>query len=345
MVSTSLERPAVKKFALFTAVLFAAGTAPTFSENPPQTANAHQSKTILIVIGSAGTPEYGDAFARWASMWKKACEKGDAHSIVLGMETLKESSVRDQLKKQLTNQANNPAGSLWLVLIGHGTFDGRSAKFNLPGPDLSATELAQWLKPIHKPITIINTASASAPFINALSAPQRIIMTATKSGYEQNYTHFGQYLAEAITDTHADLDKDGQTSLLEAFLTAAKRLGQFYQAQGRIATEHPLLDDNADGLGTSHKWYNGITPIQKPHMKAPLDGYFAHQLHLVPSEAEKKIPPPLRIRRDQLEIEVIKLRNAMDSYSQDEYFAKLEKLLIEIAQIYDKVDKTEHKPR
>ncbi|MCH9022576.1 MAG: hypothetical protein IID32_07405, partial [Planctomycetes bacterium] len=113
----------------------------------------------------------------------------------------------------------------------------------------------------------------------------------------------------------------------------------------RIATEHPLLDDNGDGLGTSHKWYNGITPVHKSQIKSPLDGYRAHQLHLVPSEAEKKIPPPLRIRRDQLEIEVIKLRNAMDSYSQDEYFSKLEKLLIEIAQIYDKVDKTEFKPR
>jgi len=343
MVSTPLERPAVKKFALFTAILFAMGAAPTFSENPPQTANAHQSKTVLIVIGSAGTPEYGDAFARWASIWEKACEIGDANSIVLGMETLKESSVRDQLKKQLSNHANKSSGSLWLVFIGHGTFDGRSAKFNLPGPDLSATELAQWLKPIHKPITIINTASASAPFINALSAPQRIIMTATKSGYEQNYTHFGQYLAEAIADPQADLDKDGQTSLLEAFLTAAKHLDEFYQAQGRIATEHPLLDDNGDGLGTSHKWYNGITPVQKPHMKATLDGYLAHQLHLVPSEAEKKIPPLLRNRRDQLEMEVIKLRNSMDSYSQEEYFSKLEKLLIEIAQIYDRVDNAEQK--
>lgn len=340
-----MERPAVKLFTSFTAVIFVMGVTLAFSETPHQKTNPHQSKTVLIVIGSAGTPQYGSAFTRWASMWEKACDKGDANSIIVGGDTLKKSSDRDLLKKLLFNQANDPTGSLWLVFIGHGTFDGRSAKFNLRGPDISATELAKWLKPVHKPITIINTASASAPFINALSAPQRIILTATKSGYEQNYTHFGKYLAEAITDPQADLDKDDQTSLLEAFLTASKRLDEFYQSQGRIATEHPLLDDNGDGLGTNHKFYNGITPVQKSEIKSPLDGYRAHQLHLIPSEAEKKIPPPLRSRRDQLEMEVIKLRNSKDSYSQEEYFSKLETLLIEIAQIYDQVDKVEHNSR
>ena len=331
----------MKQITLFTAILFTIGISSVFSQNPTKNTTP-QTKTVLIIIGSAGTPEYGEVFAEWTSKWQKACEKGNANSIVVGMEPLKETTDHDQLKKLLRNQENSPSDSLWLVFIGHGTFDGRSAKFNLRGPDLSAAELAKWLKPIHKPITIINTASASAPFINALSAPQRIILTATKSGYEQNYTHFGKYLAEAITDPQADLDKDDQTSLLEAFLTASKRLDEFYQSQGRIATEHPLLDDNGDGLGTNHKFYNGITPVQKSEIKSPLDGYRAHQLHLIPSEAEKKIPPLLRSRRDQLEMEVIKLRNSKDSYSQEEYFSKLETLLIEIAQIYDQVDKVEH---
>src|SRR5213076_1421481 len=133
--------------------------------------------------------------------------------------------------------------------LGHGTFDRRSAKFNLRGADLSADELAKWLAPVHRPLVVIDAASASGPFIKALSGPDRVIVTATRSGDEQNATRFGGFLADAVSDPLADLDKDGQTSLLEAFLVAAKRVDASYTEAGLLATEHALLDDNGDGLG------------------------------------------------------------------------------------------------
>ena len=104
------------------------------------------------------------------------------------------------------------------MLIGHGTFDGREAKFNLRGPDVTDVELADWLLPFKRPVVVINCASASGPFINRLSGANRVVVTATKSGNEINFARFGQYIAEAIADPRADLDKDGQVSLLEAFL-------------------------------------------------------------------------------------------------------------------------------
>ena len=43
---------------------------------------------------------------------------------------------------------------------------------------------------------MINCASASGPFINRLSGPNRVVIVATKSGFEMNFSRFGEYLAE-----------------------------------------------------------------------------------------------------------------------------------------------------
>jgi len=307
--------------------------------------------TVIVVVGAAGTPEYAAQFAQWAGLWEKAAAKGGTNFASIGLDdieasddsslALQQRTDRTALQEILAKESGQSAAALWLIFIGHGTFDGRAAKFNLRGPDVSADDLAEWLRPFSRPLVVINTASSSAPFLNAMSGSNRIIITATKSGFEQNYARFGQYLAEAIAEPVADLDKDGQTSLLEAFLTASARVAEFYSASGRLATEHSLLDDNGDGLGTRPDWFRGIRPVQKAADGASLDGYRAAQFHLVCSQAENKMPPELRARRDGLELEVIKLRDAKESFSEDEYFSKLEKLLCDIAQIYEQADKAD----
>ena len=160
-----------------------------------------------------------------------------------------------------------------------------------------------------------------------------------------NFSRFGQYLAAAIANPDADLDKDGQTSLLESFLIAANQLAEFYSSAGRLATEHPLLDDNGDGFGTPPDWYRGIQPVKKAEEDAAIDGYRAHQIHIVKSDFENKIPLQLRDKRDELELEVYKLRQTKDSnsISQDEYFTKLEKVLTEIGTIYGQVEDSNSK--
>ncbi len=195
---------------------------------------------MLIVVGAPGEEEFGKRFSQWAKLWQQAAERGGANLVTIGLEQKKESTDRDRLKQALADEPKEGPGELWLVLIGHGTFDGKEAKFNLTGPDLTATELAEGLKPFHRPLAVIDTAAASGPFLSKLSASNRVIITATRSGHEQNYARFGQYLSEAIADPAADLDKDGQTSLLEAFLTAARRTAEFYQVEGRLATEQPV---------------------------------------------------------------------------------------------------------
>jgi len=324
---------------LLVGMLVLSGTVSSSQITEPE---KQQNPVVIVVVGAAGTPEYAAQFTEWAALWEKACSKGHARFISIGLDETKGSSDHIRLQEILKNETKQNPAALWLVFIGHGTFDGRTAKFNLRGPDVSADELAEWLKPFLRPVAVINAASSSAPFLSRLSGQERVVITATKSGFEQNYARFGRYLADSIADPKADLDKDGQTSLLEAFLTASNRVDEFYSAAGRLITEHALLDDNGDGLGTRADWFRGIRPIQKAMDGASLDGYRAHQFYLVYSEDEMKMAPSLRAQRDNLELKVMKLRDSRETFSEDEYFSKLEALLSNIAQIYEQTEKADN---
>ena len=325
--------PPVRKLwpLLLLALFLLAGHLPAAESTPSLSNNA---ATVILVAGAPGESGYGEQFAKWIDNWTTACRQANARTITIGCAPTNTVSDKDSLRQTLTDEPKATANDLWLVLIGHGTFDGHDAKFNLRGPDLAATELAAWIEQFRRPLVVINTASSSGPFINALSAPGRVIVTATSSGYEQNYARFGQYLATAINDPAADLDKDGQTSLLEAFLTASHQVDEFYRVEGRLATEHALLDDNGDKLGTPAQWFRGIRAVKKPRENAALDGLRAHQIHLVRSAAEQKLSPEQRLRRDELEQSIAALREKKSQMPEDQYYQDLEKLLLELAGIY-----------
>ncbi len=287
---------------------------------------------VLVLVGAPGTEAYGEKFARWAQSWKSACDKGGATFTEIG-KPVDGATPREQFQAWLAGRAEGES-PLWLVFIGHGTFDGKRAKLNLRGRDVSATELAEWLGPVRRPVVFVNTASSSSPFIPALSGADRVVITATRSGGEQNFARFGEYMSSTIGNVEADLDKDGQTSVLEAFLVASRQLADFYKEEGRLATEHPLLDDNGDKLGTPPEWFRGIRPMKKAADGSP-DGYRAHQFHLVLGELEKRIPEGLRKQRDALELEVYKLRDRKADLPESQYYRQLEAILRQIGRIYE----------
>ena len=287
---------------------------------------------VLVAVGAHGNEEFGKKFTRWANAWKDACSKGGATFSMIE-KPIGDTSPREQIKAWLSSRSDGDS-SLWIIFIGHGTFDGKRAKLNLRGPDVSATELAAWIKPVKAPVVFFNTASSSSPFISAISGANRVIITATRSGGEQNFARFGEYLSVAIGNADADLDKDGQTSVLEAFLVASRQLSDFYDAEGRLATEHPLIDDNGDQLGTPPEWFRGVRPVKKSVDGSP-DGYRAHQFHLVLGEQEKLVPEELRRERDALEVEVYKLRDQKAQLPEEEYYQKLETILRKIGRIYE----------
>ena len=239
------------------------------------------------------------------------------------------------LGELIKSEVNENKSPLWMILIGHGTFDGKKAKFNLQGPDISATELKEWLQDCKRPLVIINCSSSSSPFMNALSGENRVIITATRSGFERNFCRLGGFLAKAIGNLEADIDKDGQTSLLEAWLAASRYSADFYKNENRLSPEHPLLDDNGDGKGTPPDWFRGIRVTRKSEDPKLLpDGLRTHQLYLIPSEEERKLSASQRAERDALDIELAKLRAAKGLMEEKIYYTELEKLLHKIGRIY-----------
>jgi len=289
--------------------------------------------TVIVIAGASGEEDFGKVFLEAAQAWRSAAEKSDVHFVSIGTADANATNDLQQFHAALAKEPTNSTAELWIVLLGHGTFDGREAKFNLHGPDLSASSLSNTLRGFHRPISIINAASASSPFIKALTGPNRVIVTATRSGSEENYTRFNKFISQSIADPEADLDKDGQTSLLEAFLMGSRRVTEFYKSEGRLATEHALLDDNGDGLGTPADWFRGIHAVKKAANNVPLDGMRAHQWHLVRSQEDQKLSPEQRRKRDALELEIGRLRQQKASMVEDEYYQKLETLVTELSEI------------
>ena len=309
---------------------------------PLQASSTASQPVLILVVGAAGEEEFGARFEEWAVRWEQAAVKGGVRLVRIGAATNApstggedDSTDRDRLKAALQAETKDGPAELWLVLVGHGTFDGKEAKFNLNGTDFSATELGDWLKPLTRPVAVINTSSASAPFIKAVSAPGRVIVAATRSGHEQNFAYFAKHMGEAIGDARADLDKDGQVSLLEAFLIGARRTAEFYDIEGRLATEHAVIDDNGDGLGTPSDFFRGIRAVKKAEQGSPVDGARAHQFHLIRSSTEAEMPAELRARRDALELQIEKLRGQKATTEEADYYSKLEKLLLEMSKVYE----------
>ena len=303
---------------------------------------AERDMTVVTVLGTAGIKEYEEKFVEVAKGWKEACERGGVRLIAVGNEKKDSKKVdRERLKETISAEIERGTSGLWVVLIGHGTFDGRETKFNVRGPDFTDSDLADWLKPFKGTLVVVNTASSSAPFIKALSGENRVVITATKSANEIFYPHFGEYFAQAVGGLKAaDLDNDDQVSLLEAFLYAGHEVKQFFEKEGRIATEHAMLDDNGDQQGVRVEGFEGVLAVrsEKEEEEARPDGERAHQIHLAPNELESLIPESLRLRRDELERLVRALRRKRDEMDKEKYYRDLEKLLLEIARIYEQVE-------
>lgn len=281
---------------------------------------------VVLVQGAAGTEEYGKKFQTQIETWKAACARGEVQAeVITGADTAA------RLEKRLAKAAA-ASHPLWLVLIGHGTFDGREAKFNAEGPDFDARQLAAWLAPLKQETIIVHTASASGGFLRALAGKNRVVITATKSPDEVFYARFGEHFAAAIAGlAEADLDQDKQVSLLEAFRHASKAADAFYENENRLATEHALIEDNGDGVGTRREAFEAEAR-QTEGMK--LDGARASQLVLVPSDEEKKLTDAQRARRDELERSLQQLKEQRATLGDEAYYTRLEKLLRQLGEVY-----------
>lgn len=303
----------------------------------PAVAADRAAGDLIIVVGAAGEDGYGGKFREWATRWEAAGRRGGWRTHLIGFDDPAADSGaadRPRLERALAEAAVEKEAELWIVFIGHGTFDKRATKFNLRGPDVSPEDVATWLVAVERPVAMIDCSSASGPFLQKLAGRNRVVVTATKSGGEQFFARFGDHVSRAIDSPAADLDKDGQTSLLEAFLEASRLTKRFYDDDGgRIVSEHALLDDNGDGFGSPADAYRGLEPKAAADPTKPFDGLTAHLWHLVRSDADAALAPEQLRQRTELELAVHALRRRKAEMPADAYFAELERLLLKIAEI------------
>lgn len=297
---------------------------------------AAQSTHVLVVTGLGGAPEYTARFAEWGGeLVRAAVDAGvPAGNVVwLAEDEALDRRVaavarKDAVVSELAAlaQRSAPGDVVLVALFGHGSARGDEARINLPGPDLSATELAALLDPLDsRRLVVVNAASASGGFVGPLSDSGRVVVTATRSTRENEATRFGGYFVEALAGDAADTDKDGRVSILEAFEYARLEVARAYSTAGQLPTEHALLDDDGDGQGTL-----------EPGPGDPGDGRLAATLALAPpSPAPAATDDPglgaLREREARLQEQLAELRNRQDSMDVDTYQAELEALLLEIA--------------
>jgi hypothetical protein len=283
--------------------------------------------TLIVVTGAAGEPKYAEAFKKQSEAWLAT-----KHHAVCSIGLDSEDAAKHDAEKLKAALAGS-TGDTWLVLNGHGTWDGKVAKFNLRGPDVSGEELVAWCAPVKDQLVIINTAAASAPFLAKLAAPGRLVISSTKSGNEQNFSHFGRFLAESLTDTKSDLDMDGAASALELFLAASQKTAEFYKNEQRLATEHPLLEDNGDGKGTPAEWFQGLVAKSRAKDNAAVDGALARQIFLQISPQEAKLTTEQKERRTLLEAQLEALKGKKANLEEKDYLRQLEAVLRELAKL------------
>lgn len=289
-------------------------------------AAAEESRSMLVIVSEPGNPAYEVEFQRQAKAWQDLAAKGGFEVNTLGLGEAPAAGDRPVLEETL-GRLPKSGGDLWLVWIGHGSNDGRTANFNLRGPDIDANAVARLLEPFERRLVLLHLFSASGPFLNTLSKENRVIVSATR-GNQKNYSRFGEKLADSLASKDADLDLDGSLSLLEATLHAAGATQAFYEDAQRVVQENAILDDNGDGRGTSFDAFQGLRATGPA-----ADGKVAREIHFLKANADP-LPPEAREKRAELEAAIDALRQRKPELEEDAYYAELEKLLREMAKLY-----------
>lgn len=280
----------------------------------PQEASA--ARYTLIVAGLGGEPEYEQRFRESAATIAAAAEKvtGSPDRVVsLRAERAQKDSVRREIKALAGRMTEDDL--VTIVLIGHGSYDGEEYRFNLPGPDLTDRELVQLfdLLPARNQL-IVNATSASGAVIERWLRPQRVVITATKSGGERTATRFAQYWAQAVGSEAADLNKDDIVTAAEAFDFANRQVAAAFKNDVALATEHARLEGDEPSRFAVARLGSGGVLSDDPEVAA------------------------LLTKRGEIERELEDVKGRKDSMSENEYYDALEGVLVRLALLQREID-------
>ena len=284
----------------------------------------------LIVTGASGGEVYTEKYETWRTKLEATLREDfgyPAHHLVVLAEDAEEDrrSTRENVRAALADfqQRVQHDDVVLVLLMGHGSsFYTDPAKFNLVGPDLTAAQWGELIQSIPARLVFVNTTGASFRFLERLSGSNRIVLTATDKVAQQYDTVFPEFFISAFTDLAADLDKNRRVSIWEAFRYASTGVADWFEGAGRLATEHALLDDTGDGIGS------------RADVDGP-DGELARVTYLspdVPVAASGNAElAALYERRANLEAQLSRLKTDRLQWSPEQYEEQLESLLLELA--------------
>ena len=289
---------------MFTVVLW---TLPAFA----------QQTHLLVITGVPGDEEHAAQFKKWATSFIDAAKTKDAAPDANITYLADKQSTRGGVEKAFTDLAARvkPTDAVFVLLLGHGSFNGTQAAFNLPGPDLTVDEWAKLLGRLPaQRVAFVNTTSSSGAFLPAVAAPGRVVITATKTGGERNETQFPEYFVAAFNDAAADRDRNGHVSVAEAFEYAKTKVVQAFQQKGLLLTEHAVMDDGGEGrlaaalfLGTGRAEGALAVDLSDPAMKQ------------------------LAGEKDAIDQQIAALKLKKNTMDEAQYDAQLEHLLTDLA--------------
>jgi len=313
-----------------------------------------QSTHALIVASASGEEQFKEQFWNWGTRLQRVLieqmhvpkedvlflfeDPSKGPSLVFAKST-KSELVR--AAEKLGNDAKE--GDLVLiVLLGHGSYDGTAYKFNLVGPDATAADLEQLLGRFSRQeVVLVAATPCSGGLTRTLAGKNRVIMAATKSELENNQTVFGGFFVEAFENQVADADKNGRVSMLEAYLYSRKKVEDWYKERQKLATEHPLLEDDGNGRASS-------VPSAETG-----DGLLAGRLSPGPGETvmaatvapgNQKELRELQAAKKKTEADIEALKYRKSTMEDVEYQKNLEKLLLELARTDGRIRELE-KPK
>jgi len=302
------------------------------------TAAAAGERYAVIITGASGGETYATKYAQIRAIFAATLRDTFGYKpeqlIMLADKDDKgvQQATRENVQRVLTGLRKRLTkdDQLLVFLVGHGTLTdgggggGEDAKFNLVGPDLTASEWADLLKPIPGRLVFVDTTGGSFPFLHKLAARGRVVLTATDSAAQQFETVFPEFFVKAFDDEAADTDKSGRVSIWEAFQYASAAVRQLFEQKGELPTERPLIDDTGAGVGRE--------------AEAPgVDGAVARITYLEP-EPVLDLPSDAALatlvrRRAALEAALEELKARRESLSPEQYATELEAILTELARV------------
>jgi hypothetical protein len=276
-----------------------------------------QQTHLLVITGVPGDAEHAQKFETLASTFIDAAKKKDAvpdANITLLAGDLAKKAGIEKAFADLSARVK-PSDAVFILLLGHGSFNGTQAAFNIPGPDLTVDDWGKLLAKLpSQRIAFVNTTSSSGAFLPALAAPGRVVITATKTGGERNETSFPEFFVAAFGDPAADRDRNGHVSAAEAFDYAKTKVVQAFQQKGLLLTEHAVMDDGGGGalastlfLGTGRAEGAVAVDLSDPEMKKLSD------------------------EKDAIDQQIAALKLKKNGMDAAQYEAQLETLLTELA--------------